>query len=155
MENTPPETNDVNELKSSGIVRPIPTYREIRSRAGTEVDCRTCGHCCEASGGDLLANSADVSGWLATGRMDILRYVKYECHPDGSLKTFDPEIWKDPESQFDQQMSRCPFLVVTREEGFRCGIYPHWPAVCPQFELDGPRCQQIREKRMPRRNAEK
>ena len=132
------------------VEKPIPSYRDIRTRAGPEILCRDCGLCCDLADGALTASREDVIRWLREGRRDILQFVHHEIAPDGSLTSFDPEIWLEPGMLSPCPVVRCPFLKCSWEQGFHCTIYPTRPRICADFDQGGDRCLNLRRHRLHR-----
>ncbi len=93
--------------------------------------CRRCGFCCRFLDSHNEVTAEDVALWKASGRNDILRWVK-EISVNGEARGY--LAWVLPGTQ--KQADACPFLEKAEErQQWLCRIHDVKPAVCRQFPL--------------------
>jgi len=88
------------------------------------MECRRCGKCCfEAFYRHV--RPADVAGWEARGRLDLVEVAKEE---DKRRECLNPEL-----AALGMALHTCRYLRPEGAGRFKCAIYEVRPITCREF----------------------
>ena len=115
-------------------------------KAGTKIDCRSCGACCIAKIG-RPESAAQSSGWADCTVIDVARLsravrTKLVSVTHGPVRT--RAVAATPTRQTEGFGSICAFLRGTPGHRVSCRIYENRPEVCRWFEPGSDDCRSAR-----------
>ncbi len=119
--------------------RASPHKDESTGEAGVRMEtnmenfqCRQCGSCCRFLDHHNEVTAEDVARWKASGRHDILKWVR-ETATEGESRGY--RAWVVPGTQV--QADTCPFLEKAKQgRQWHCRIHGAKPTICGEYPLN-------------------